>query len=500
MPVALELRDIQKSFDGFHALDGASFSAERGEVRALLGENGAGKSTLMNVAAGLYQADAGQMLIDGVERRLSGPQEAAACRIGMVHQHFKLVKPLSVAENILLACPHPRYRSGLRAIAAAIAEHAAEIGFTIDPNRRVDSLSVAEQQRVEILKTLIGGAELIILDEPTAVLTDAEAKRLLTTMRLLARQGRAVVLVTHKLSEVSSFADHMTVMRAGRTVATRRPVDTTEQELTELIVGAAAPALARDASEPGSDLLTVRGLVCARDDGHVTVPDLRFTVRRGEIYGIAGVGGNGQTELVETLLGLRRPLGGEIMVDEVGDIGVIPPDRRRDLGLAAIPADRYAHALAGSLSILENFSIGRLHTGRYGSWAWVNFDRMRREAGAAVAEFEVQGVRSLAQKASLLSGGNAQKLVIAREFSATPRIVVAHSPSRGLDIRACAAVRDRLVAARKAGAAVLLISDDLDEVMMLSDRIGVINRGRIVGEFTAPMDRQRIGQAMVGHA
>ena len=374
----------------------------------------------------------------------------------MVHQHFKLVKPLTVAENVLLACPRPAYRAGLRDIEAAIETHSAAIGFTIDPRRRVDSLSIAEQQRVEILKTLIGGADLVILDEPTAVLTDVEANRLLTTMRLLAKQGRAIVLVTHKLADVMAYADHITVMRGGRTVATREPRDTTEHELTELIVGAAAPSVPRTDSAPGADFLTVRKLSCARADGHVTVPDIDFTVRRGEIYGIAGVGGNGQTELVETLLGLRSPLAGEIMVDEVGDIAVLPPDRRRNIGFAAIPADRYTYALAGSLSILENFTIGRLHTGRYGSWARVNFGKMRRETEEAVKTFEVQGVRSMAQKASLLSGGNAQKLVIAREFSATPRVVIAHSPSRGLDIRACAAVQESLAAARRAGAAVLL--------------------------------------------
>lgn len=500
MAAALELRDITKTFDGFRALDQAQFSAARGEVRALLGENGAGKSTLMNVVAGLYQADSGQMLIDGVERHLSGPREAAASGIGMVHQHFKLVKPLTVAENILLASPRPAFGAGLREIEAKIEQHAADLGFAINPKSRVDTLSIAEQQRVEILKTLIGGASLVILDEPTAVLTDAEATRLLTTMRKLAAQGRAIILVTHKLSEVLTFADHITVMRGGRTVATRRPQDTSESELTGLIVGAAAPQTPRASSNAGHDLLTIRGLACARADGHVTVPDLAMTIRKGEIYGIAGVGGNGQTELVETLLGLRQPVAGEIMVDEHGDIAALPPDKRRDLGFAAIPADRYAVALAGSLSIMLNFAIRQLHTGVFGRWGWVDFKKIRRAARQAVDTYEVQGVRSLNQKASLLSGGNAQKLVIAREFSITPRLVVAHSPSRGLDIRACAAVRDKLLRAREAGAAVLLVSDDLDEVMALSDRIGVINRGRIVAEFLAPAGRQEIGQAMVGHA
>jgi simple sugar transport system ATP-binding protein len=418
----------------------------------------------------------------------------------MVHQHFKLVKPLTVAENILLACPRPHYGSGLRDIESAITRYAEELGFKVDPRRRVDSLSIAEQQRVEILKTLIGGADLVILDEPTAVLTDAEATRLLETMRRLAAQGRAVVLVTHKLAEVLRYADHITVMRGGRTVAVRAPAETDEQELTELIVGASAPKVVHAETRPGRDLLTIRKLSCARADGHVTVQELSLTVRHGEIYGIAGVGGNGQTELVETLLGLREPLAGDILLDRIGNIAHVPPDKRRSFRFAAIPADRYAYALAGSLSILDNFAVSGLQSGKYGSWARVDYAGMRTDAQAAIAEFEVQGVRSLAQKASLLSGGNAQKLVIAREFSASPQVVVAHSPSRGLDIRACAAVQERLVAARRAGAAVLLVSDDLDEVMALSDRIGVINRGRIVAEFDAPVERQHIGQAMVGHA
>ncbi len=497
---ALQLRGIRKSFGDFVALEGADFTAQRGEIHALLGENGAGKSSLMNVASGLYAPDAGRMWISGAEVRLSGPLDAASYGVGMIHQHYKLVRPLSVAENVLLGLPGRRYRSGLAEVKAAIARHAHAIGFEIDADRRVDSLSIAEQQRVEILKALVAAARILILDEPTAVLTDEESTGLLGTMRALAAQGAAVVLVTHKLRDVLDHADQVTVMRGGRSVGTVDPRKVSAAELTEQVVGAAAPLVARTALAPGEAQLSVRNLVCARADGHVTVDGLTLEVRSHQIYGIAGVGGNGQTELVEALLGVRAAISGGMVAGGTGDIRTSSPAERRDAGFAAIPADRHAYALAGALSVTDNFAVTRLRSGRFGSWAWVDRSRMARETAAAVAEYEVKGVRSPQQPARLLSGGNAQKLVIAREFASPPRVVIAHSPSRGLDIRACADVHRRLVEARAAGAAVLLVSEDLEEVLALADRIGVMNRGRIVAEFTAPATRQQVGQAMVGHA
>jgi simple sugar transport system ATP-binding protein len=492
---ALALRGICKSFDGFQVLNDAHFAAQRGEVHALLGENGAGKSSLMNIAAGLYTADSGSVWVGGATRRFTGPREAAGCGIGMVHQHYKLAGPLTVAENVLLAVPPKAgYRQGLRAISEQIAARAAELGLPIDPRRTVDSLSVAEQQRVEILKALIGGAATLILDEPTAVLTDGEAERLLLTMRRLAASGAAVVLVTHKLGEVTQFADQVTVMRGGRTVATCNPAGMSADALTELVVGAASPSVARDRRPPGAVRLALQGLRCVRGDGIVAVPALDLTVRAGEVVGLAGVGGNGQTELMGALMGVQPPAGGAITLEGARettvDITNLPPQRRRDLGIAVIPADRAVYALAGSLSIVENYALGAVHTGRYGGWWWVRRRRMRNEAMAALRAFEVQGVRSPRQKAALLSGGNAQKLVLAREFARDPALVLAHSPSRGLDVRASADVHRRLLAARDRGAAVLLISDDLGE----------LNRGRLVALLDAPADRQVIGQAMVGHA
>jgi simple sugar transport system ATP-binding protein len=418
----------------------------------------------------------------------------------MVHQHFKLVKSFTVAENLLLANPKGHYVAGMTAIEAAIAERGAALGFTLDPHRRIDSLSVAEQQQVEILKVLLAGTDILILDEPSAVLTDAEAESMLTTMRGLARDGTAVILVTHKLHEVTRYADRVTVMRGGKTIARRQTSEVTPEELTHLIVGKAVDIPQREQHSAGQARLYVSGLRSARSDGHVMLHDATFVVREGEVYGIAGVSGNGQSELAETIIGVNEALSGTIEIVPHGRIDNLPPEQRRSAGVAAIPADRYVYGLAGQLSILENYAVAQIHTGRYGTPLALRRRRMATDTAAAVIAFDVQGVRSLNQKAALLSGGNAQKLVLARELGRQPSVIVAHSPSRGLDIQATAAVRARLLAARMAGAAVVLISDDLDEILTLSDRIGVMSRGRIVAEFDAPADRHAVGRAMVDHA
>jgi general nucleoside transport system ATP-binding protein len=500
MAAALRLVGVRKSFDGFVALDDAEFEAKAGEVHALLGENGAGKSSLMNVAAGLYAPEAGQIFVNGEEVVLNGPRGATACRIGMVHQEFKLVRPFTVLENVLLANWRGRFAPGVRAVERQIEKQARELGFEIDPKSRIDELSIAERQRVEIIKVLLAGARILILDEPTAVLTDEEAVRLLTTVRALAAAGAAVVLVTHKLGEVTAFTDRVTVMRSGRAVAVLDSRATDAAELTRLAVGTAVAEPRRASSPPGEPRITVKGLQAARADGHVTVNDASFYVRAGEIYGVAGVGGNGQTELVEALTGVRAPLAGSIEIEGTGDATGASPERLRDLGIACIPADRFGYGIAGGLSVVDNFCVGHISEGAYGSWMRTDGSAMREATAEAVGEFDVQGVRALRQRAALLSGGNAQKLIIAREFTRNPKVIVAHSPSRGLDVRACAAVHERLLNARSAGAAILLISDDLDEVLSLSDRIGVMTRGRIAAEFAAPADRQAVGRIMVHHA
>ena len=500
MVAALKLVGVRKSFDGFLALNDADFEAAAGEVHALLGENGAGKSSLMNVASGLYTPEAGRILVDGEEVVLSGPRDAMAYRIGMVHQEFKLVRPFTVAENVLLANWRGRFATGRREAEQQIRTQAAQLGFEIDPHSRIDELSIAERQRVEIIKVLLAGARILILDEPTAVLTDEEAERLLTMVRALAARGAAVILVTHKLREVTAFADRVTVMRNGRAVAVLDAKSTNSEELTRLAVGTAVASPRRASSAPGPRLMTVEGLQVVRADGHMTVSDASFHVRAGEIYGIAGVGGNGQTELVEALTGVRAPLAGSVELEGSGDATGASPERLRDLGIACIPADRFGYGLAGGLSVVDNFCVGQIHNGNYGSWLLTDSPSMRKATARAVSDFDVQGVRHLRQNAALLSGGNAQKLIIAREFSRNPKVIIAHSPSRGLDVRACAAVHERLLKARAGGAAIVLISDDLDEVLNLSDRIGVMTRGRIAAEFEAPADRQAVGRVMVHHA
>lgn len=498
---ALQLSGINKSFDGFRALSDAHFTASWGEVHALLGENGAGKSSLMNIAAGLYAPETGSLLVDDNQVRLSGPRDASRYRIGMVHQHFKLVKPFTVAQNILLGLPadprHISYRKRLQLLEQQISAKAEELGFTLDPRQRVDQLSVAEQQRVEILKVLLAGARILILDEPTAVLTDQEAERLLATVQAFARQGAAVVLVTHKMADVKRYADRVTVMRAGRTIQTLDPQSVSVEELVRLTVGESSLSGYQPGPTAGSLRLQVRDLRSPSGSGPLR--GVNMSLQAGQIYGIAGVGGHGQGELANALMGLPQTTEGEIHLEGFGDLRDASPEQRRALRIACIPADRYGAALAGSLSVAENFAIGQVHEGRYGSFLRLLGSRMQSDAAAAVKDFDVQGVRSLEQSAALLSGGNAQKLVIAREFSRDPQLVVVHSPSRGLDVRATQAVHARLRAARDAGAAVLVISEDLDEVMNLADRIGVMNGGRIVAEFEYPADRQAIGKAMVSH-
>ncbi|TCM52771.1 nucleoside ABC transporter ATP-binding protein [Rhizobium sp. PP-F2F-G48] len=501
----LELERVSKTFDGFRALDGASFSAAAGEIHALLGENGAGKSTLMNICCGLYTPDGGSLRLEGRETYLSGPREAAALGIGMVHQHFKLVRPFTVLDNVLLSRLGAVDRiasakSERRTVMAAIQKQAAALGAALDPDARIDSLSIAEQQRVEVVKALIGGARILILDEPTAVLTDQEAEKLMLTLRRLAESGTTIVLVTHKLSDVKRFADRVTILRGGRTVASVNPKETTLEELTRLTVGEALPSLRDVQPVFGRRRLETLSLSVQRANGTKAVDAVSFHVRAGEIYAVAGVSGNGQSELTELLMGLRRADSGTVQFEDAGEaVSAADPARLRQFGVAFIPADRYRYALAGGLSVAENYGIGNVVRGLYGSWLWLKRGRLRADAEEALSTFDVQGVRNLSQNAALLSGGNAQKLVIAREFSDPPSIIVAQSPSRGLDARATAAVHARLQEAAGNGAAVLLVSEDLDEAMKLAHRIGVMAGGKLIAEFTAPFDRQAIGAAMVGH-
>lgn len=499
MTAALELRGITKSFDGFKAIADACFDVRPGEVHALLGENGAGKSSLMNVAAGLYAPDEGRIFMDGAEIRLDGPLGAKRVGIGMVHQHYKLVKAFNAVDNVLMTLQDGGYRNLAVSVVGRLNELCRKLQFEVDLKRPVGMLSIAEQQRIEILKVLLADAKVLILDEPTAVLTDREAESLLTTVRNLATAGSAVVLVTHKLREVRSFADRVTVMRGGRTIATVKAAEKSLGELAVLIVGEQLQEISQPSQSIGEPILQLIDVTAARGDGHHSLKDVSLTVRAGEIYGVAGVAGNGQMELAEVMMGVNRALKGRIEIAGAGDVTHAPSMLRRMMGVVSIPADRQSYALAGDLGISDNYAVAGVMHGKYGGWLNVDRRAISQDTQAAVKAYDVQGVRSLKQRAALLSGGNAQKLVIAREFAGVPRVVLAHSPSRGLDVRATAAVHDSIRKARDRGAAVLLISEDLDEILLLSDRVGVMNRGKVTAEFTVPIDRKSVGEAMVSH-
>jgi general nucleoside transport system ATP-binding protein len=498
----LEINSVSKSFGGFQALDRTDFDVKIGEIHALLGENGAGKSTLMNVACGLYAPDSGTLKVNNKLISFNGPQDAAAEGIGMVHQHFKLVASFSVLENIMLFFnPGLSYGKSKEIVSKKAIILAKDLGFYINLDSRTGDLSIADQQKVEILKVLIAGAKIIILDEPTAVLSEDESTNLMRLIRKLVTAGTAIILVTHKIREALDHCDRITVMRAGKKVHEVLPNDVDEASLTKLIVGEHIISTT-NYSNNRSDipLIQFKDVSVLDERGRDSLSKASFEVFSGEIYGIAGVGGNGQNELAAAIMGLKKPIKGNIKITGIGDVTLDTAIKRRSDGVSSIPVDRYLHGLAGKQSVLENYSIAAVIRGELGSWLWFNKTLAKTNGEGAMIEFDVQGVNNINQRASLLSGGNAQKLVIAREFSGKPKIILAHSPSRGLDVRAGAAVHARLRAARDDGAAVILISEDLDEILLMSDRIGVLNRGQISAEFDAPAIRSNIGEAMVSHA
>lgn len=487
------LNNICKSFAGFKALNQVDFAAKVGEVHALLGENGAGKSTLMNIACGLYAPDEGYISISGTKVLVKDSRTAIGFGIGMVHQHFKLVPAFTVLENILL------FNSDRSAKHVSDKAHdiARQMGFELDLKRRTGDLGVAEQQRIEILKVLTAGAKFIILDEPTAVLSDQEALSLMHMVRDLAKNGHAIILVTHKLNEALSYSDHITILRNGEKIAETKPDQMDATKLTNLIVGQSIAQISTFSSCKGAKLLDVTGLKSAETHERRCVNGVDFNVRQGEIYGIAGVAGNGQTELAEILMGVAPSASGTIVLENVGDISNQSPRARRSVGFATIPVDRYKYGLSGRRTLSENYAINGALSGQYGSWLWFDRKKAHQATTKAIQAFDVQGARGTRMRAGLLSGGNAQKLVIAREFQDEPKVILAHSPSRGLDVRAGAAVHRRLQEARDKGAAVIVISEDLDEIFLLSDRIGVLSNGRMVAEFDAPAERAEVGKAMV---
>ncbi len=487
----LTARGIVKRFPGVVANDGVDLDVRRGEVHTILGENGAGKSTLAAILCGLYRPDEGEVCVDGERVRLSSPRDGLAHGIGMVHQHFRLVDRFTVAENVALgdeSQPVVLDTSRLEQDVAALGER---FGLPIRPKVRASDLSVGERQRVEIVKTLYRGAEVLLLDEPTAVLTPQEADALFSTVRAMCAAGKAVVFISHKLGEVMEVSDRITVMRNGRVTGDVRAADTDRRELARLMVGRDVDLSPRRASrEPEAPLLRVTGLVL-ETDGQRALDGVDLDVRAGEILGVAGVAGNGQRELAETIAGLRSPTAGRVEVCDV-DVSGRGPRAARRAGLAFVPEDRLGTGLSPSLTIAENLLLTRPR--RF----FVNRRRAAAEAREVLDRFDIKASGPDAVT-RVLSGGNAQKVLLARELAEGPRVLVTAAPTRGLDVGAIEAIRKLLDGFRARGAAVLLISEDLDEVLSLSDRIVVLYRGRIAYETAGEgADVEQLGYAMAG--
>ncbi len=478
---ALEMRGITKRYPGVVANDGIDLEIRPGEIHALLGENGAGKSTLMNILYGLARPDAGEILLDGQAVTIADPTDAIARGINMVHQHFMLVPVLSVAENILLGA-ETMARAGFldrREASRRIRELGRRFGFDIDPDEKVGRLSVGWQQRVEILKALYRNARILVLDEPTAVLTPQETEEIFLVLRRLAAEGHSIVFISHKLYEVLEVADRITVIRRGRVVGQRLPAETDEDDLAELMVGREVQLVVdRGESHPGEASLVIRDLVVKNDRGRVAVDGVGFEVRAGEIFGIAGVAGNGQDELVEAVTGLRRPASGTIALG-ADDITVAGPRELHRLGVAFVPADRHRFGLVLSFPLTDNVILTDYFAPPYAR-GWVRDDAaIRARAEEAVARYDVR-TPSVDVTAGTLSGGNQQKVVVAREMDRDLRLLVLDQPTRGLDVGSVEFIHRQTIAKRDTGTAVLLVSAELDEILELSDRIGVMYRGRLV--------------------
>jgi simple sugar transport system ATP-binding protein len=496
----VELRGITKRFPGVVANADVSLSVEAGEALALLGENGAGKSTLMNVLYGLYHADEGEILIDGKPVVFNSPADAIASGIGMVHQHFMLVPVFTVTENVMLGVEPtgPMALLDRKKARDRLLSLSKEYGLEVDPDATVEDLPVGVQQRVEILKALYREANSLILDEPTAVLTPNEIKDLIEIIRTLKQSGRSVIFISHKLKEVLQIADRIAVLHRGRVAGTTTPQETNEQQLATLMVGREVQLeVSKDAAQPGEDVLVVEDLEVLDDRDHKTVDGVSFKVQAGEILALAGVQGNGQTELVEAITGLRPPLTGRVSLNGKDVTGHSPRDLFRK-GLAHIPEDRQADGLVVSFPIEDNLVLNTYSEPEFSRGLAIRRDRVRESAEKLVEQFDIRTTSTTAT-ASTLSGGNQQKVIVAREFTHADELLIASQPTRGLDVGSIQYIHERIVAKRDEGVAVLLVSTELDEIFALADRIAVMCRGRIVGTLDRKgATRDRVGLLMAG--
>jgi len=495
--VRLELRGITKRFGDLVANDSIDLVVEPGEIHALLGENGAGKSTLMNVLYGLYHPDEGEILIDGEPATFAGPGDAMRAGIGMVHQHFMLIPVFTVAENVELG--HERTRFGFlnrRAARREVREVSERYGLQVPVDALVQDLPVGVQQRVEIIKALIRDAQVLILDEPTAVLTPQETDDLMEIMRSLKEGGTSIVFITHKLREVRAVADRITVIRRGKVVGEASPTSTSA-ELASMMVGRPVSLeIEKEPREPGEEILAVNDLRVVDHAGQVTVDGVTFSVRAGEIYALAGVQGNGQTELTEALVGLEQVESGTVVLGgrDVTRAGI---DAMIGMGVGYVPEDRLHDGLVSSFTVAENLVLDLYHREPFSKGMSLNLDKIKENAEERVEEFDVR-TSSIEHTASTLSGGNQQKVVLARELSRPLKLLIVAQPTRGLDVGSMEFVHRRIVTERDNGAAVVVVSTELDEVLGLADRIGVMYRGKIIGEMPSGADAGEIGLLMAG--
>lgn len=500
---AIQMLGITKTFPGIVANDNVNLEVKENEVLAVLGENGAGKSTLMSVLFGAYPADAGKIFIHGKEVKITDPNVATKLGIGMVHQHFKLVHNYTVTENIVLG-REPRTKAGILSLKDAekrVAELSEKYGLQVDPKAKIDDITVGQQQRVEILKTLYSDSDIIILDEPTAVLTPQEIDELMDIIRLLKKEGKTIVLITHKLKEIKAVADRCTVLRRGKYIGTIDITpETSEQELATMMVGRAVKFdIDKVPCNPGKVVLEIDNITVNDSIGVAKVCNLSLTVRSGEIVGVAGVDGNGQSELLYALSGLSKVEEGRILLNGE-DITNLTIRERIERGMGHIPEDRQKHGLVGGFTVAENCVLKDFYKSKYtGKMGILDYKTITSNSDDLIEQFDIRSGQGSVTPCASLSGGNQQKVIVAREISLSPDLLLVAQPTRGLDVGAIEYIRKRLVAERDKGRAILLVSFELDEIMNLCDRIATISKGQIVGIFNeGEKTSSEIGLMMAG--
>jgi len=496
----LDIRNITKRFPGVLANDRVDLKLRRGEILALLGENGAGKTTLMNVVYGLYHQDEGEVYIKGELAQLDSPGDAIARGVGMVHQHFQLVQPMTVAENVMLGAEIVKGGGWLdqRQARRTVAELSQQYGLEVDPRAIIEEIPVGVQQRVEIIKALYRQADILILDEPTSVLTPQEIEDLFRVMRDLVAQGKSIIFITHKLKEVLAVAHRIVVMRDGRVVGEAIPAESTQASLASMMVGREVILVVdKEPAQPKEVVLQVDVLRAMDDRGHQTLNGASFEVKAGEVLGIAGVQGNGQTELVEVITGLRPPTGGRVKINGK-DVTGASPRTVTEQEVAHIPENRHRYGMVGSISVAYNLALNTYYKPPFAHGIVIDEQAIKQKAAELVGEFDVR-TPSVETSGSSLSGGNQQKLVVAREFGRPIKLLVAAQPTRGIDVGSIEFIHGRIVEQRDAGVAVLLVSAELDEIMALSDRIAVMYHGEIIDTLpAADATREQLGLLMAG--